>query len=332
MNQSEQYPTQSDISWMTSEREPEWEIKGCCSRRKIATVLATPVGKNCRDAIECFTYYGMHDAPGGKQNPESFRHKDGTVLCVGDETEFVLCWSFLNPWFQNKLLEVGLLDENGYKTNPVELYNGTLRQILIDYKTEYESNEEHVSEYYEKNVDELILSPIRLKQAWMAISTKKGDIVYVRGKKGKLNEGWLFEVQDSSKINYIKPQKDGHKSRSTKTFKVIKKVSNEVYESLPWKRASMWELNQNEIELLSVVASAPQYPAPNTQDPAPNTQYPAPQYPAPQYPEPESEDEMEVDPVEINGITYYKDDKDVLWDPESGDEVGKYVDGKLLAN
>ena len=49
-------------------------------------------------------------------------------------------------------------------------------------------------------------------------------------------------------------------------------------------------------------------------------------------PEPESEDEMEVEPVEIDGITYYKDDKDVLWDPDSGDEVGKYVDGKLVAN
>jgi hypothetical protein len=41
---------------------------------------------------------------------------------------------------------------------------------------------------------------------------------------------------------------------------------------------------------------------------------------------------MEVEPVEIDGITYYKDDKDVLWDPESGDEVGKYVDGKLVEN
>ena len=49
-------------------------------------------------------------------------------------------------------------------------------------------------------------------------------------------------------------------------------------------------------------------------------------------PESEEEDEMEVEPVEIGGITYYKDDKDILWDPQSGEEVGKYVDGKLVAN
>ena len=199
--------------------------------------------------ITDISYYGMHDAPGGNQNPESFRDNEGDVLCVGDKKEFRLSWCFLNPWFETKLMALGLLDENGYKKNPVELQNGSLRQLLIDYKTYCESSDDML-DYLSINIDYLIHSPIRLKQAWMAISTKKGDVVYVRGKKGMLKEGWLFEVQDSSKINYIKTLKYGDKWISTKTFKVIKKVSNEVYESIYAKRASMWELNQNEIALL----------------------------------------------------------------------------------
>ena len=55
MYQIEQYPTQPEASWVTCVDDPEWEIKGCRSRRKRDKVVTTPVGKNCRDARECFT-------------------------------------------------------------------------------------------------------------------------------------------------------------------------------------------------------------------------------------------------------------------------------------
>ena len=177
----------------------------------MSTTVAPEPAQQRTQPITEISYYGIHDAPGGKQ----IQNLLGDVFCVGEETEFRLCWSFLNPWFETKLMELGLLDENGYKKNPVELHNGCLRQLLIDYKT-YCENSDDMLDYLSVNIDYLIRSSIRLKQAWMAISTKKGDIVYVRGKKGKLDEGWLFEVQDSSNINYIKY---GDKFISTKTSK-----------------------------------------------------------------------------------------------------------------
>ena len=49
-------------------------------------------------------------------------------------------------------------------------------------------------------------------------------------------------------------------------------------------------------------------------------------------PEPESEDdeECEVDEVVIDGETYYKDVNDTLYNPDTNEEVGKYVDGKIV--
>ena len=54
----------------------------------------------------------------------------------------------------------------------------------------------------------------------------------------------------------------------------------------------------------------------------------------PKEPEPEEEedDEVEVEEVLIDGTKYFKDAEDVLWDPDSQEEVGKYVDGELVEN
>jgi len=50
-------------------------------------------------------------------------------------------------------------------------------------------------------------------------------------------------------------------------------------------------------------------------------------------PEPESEDEeLDVEEVDIDGKQYYKDGNGIVYDPESSDEVGKYVDGIFVAN
>ena len=52
-------------------------------------------------------------------------------------------------------------------------------------------------------------------------------------------------------------------------------------------------------------------------------------------PEPESEpedEELDVEEVEIDGKKYYKDEQGIVYDPESGDEVGAFVDGGYVAN
>ena len=54
-------------------------------------------------------------------------------------------------------------------------------------------------------------------------------------------------------------------------------------------------------------------------------------------PEPESEEEsddeeLDVEEVDIDGKKYYKDAKGIVYDPESGDEVGAFVDGEYVAN
>jgi hypothetical protein len=50
-------------------------------------------------------------------------------------------------------------------------------------------------------------------------------------------------------------------------------------------------------------------------------------------PEPESEDEeLDVEEVELDGKKYYKDEKGIVYDKESGDEVGAFVDGEYVAN
>ena len=51
-------------------------------------------------------------------------------------------------------------------------------------------------------------------------------------------------------------------------------------------------------------------------------------------PEPEVEDEededLDVEEIEIDGVTYYKTEDGKLFDPETSDCVGKYVDGKIV--
>jgi hypothetical protein len=44
----------------------------------------------------------------------------------------------------------------------------------------------------------------------------------------------------------------------------------------------------------------------------------------------ETDDECEVDEVEIDGETYYKDSDGKLFDPETSEEVGMLVDGKIV--
>ena len=60
----------------------------------------------------------MHDAPGGNQNLDSFKNKDGTQLKTGDIKEFSMPWGFINPFIEKDLLDEGYLTPEGFKQNP----------------------------------------------------------------------------------------------------------------------------------------------------------------------------------------------------------------------
>ena len=47
-------------------------------------------------------------------------------------------------------------------------------------------------------------------------------------------------------------------------------------------------------------------------------------------PEPEDEEVLKVDEVVINGETYYKDENDTIYDPETSEVIGKLVGGKIV--
>ena len=99
----------------------------------------------------------------------------------------------------------------------------------------------------------LIYVGISLK-GWLPISNQEISLEHIKNNsdflvssgsgniKGNPSGGFYFCLTSTTSGN--------DKFISTKAFKVIKKVSNEIYESIYAKRASMWELNQNEIALL----------------------------------------------------------------------------------
>ena len=87
----------------------------------------------------------------------------------------------------------------------------------------------------------------RLKQAYKAISMDEGDIVYVRGKKGSIDEGWLFEVSNT-KIEYI--LKDS-KQWPMLRLKTICKVSDEIYQKITFNPSFQKIKSLERIELLS---------------------------------------------------------------------------------
>ena len=80
----------------------------------------------------------------------------------------------------------------------------------------------------------LVNSRNKLTQAYKAISMKVGDYIYVRGKKGIISEGWLFQLNDTN-IEYVF---ENNKYWSMIKFKTIGMISNDDYLKIHAKRAS----------------------------------------------------------------------------------------------
>ncbi len=188
-------------------------------------------------------YFGMHDAPGGKQSTDCFQRPDGTPLQPGDVKAFLTPWAFMNPYIEAMMLKEGFIEDGEYTQSPdydklVDILKRNIRYL--------KSNP--MLERWLINEDHLVKSRNKLTQAYKAISMKPGDIVYVRGKKGIVSEGWLFEVVNTN----IEYDFTGNKYCPIIKLITICKVSNDNYLKIHAQRASFWSINNaNEQEIIS---------------------------------------------------------------------------------
>ena len=199
-------------------------------------------------------FYGMHDAPGGGQLTNTFLNSDGMPLNVGGKKDFLVPWFFLNPFFEETLFRNGFLGNDGYCQNP----NFTvLKQILqndYDFLNESPVNKKWINVHGDNGYIQSILdSKNKLRQAYMAISMREGDYVYIRGKRGILNQGWLFRVGRSLDFKYKWFKNPGNGSeyyRQFFTLEAVCRVTPTLYDTLQARRASVWKLNDNDTESL----------------------------------------------------------------------------------
>ena len=139
----------------------------------------------------------MHDAPGGKQSRDCFQRPDGTPLQPGDMKAFLTPWAFMNPYLEAMMLKEGFIIDGEYTQSPdydklIDILKRNIRYLKTN----------PILERWLINGYHLVNSKNKLTQAYKAISMKSGDIVYVRGKKGIVSEGWLFEIVDTN-IEYF---------------------------------------------------------------------------------------------------------------------------------
>ena len=189
------------------------------------------------------TFYGMHDAPGGNQREDTFLNENGHNIQVGDEKDFLIPWGCINPFIELELFKEGFLTDAGYTQNP----DYTKFKNIIRYTNNNIRLSPSTQNWVIENEDIVLNSSNRLKQAYMAISMKSGDYIYIRGKKSgrvKIKRGWVFKI--------IEPTKFKYKSLGNSTFssyftlKAICEVPYHIYEKISSHRASIWVLNSIE--------------------------------------------------------------------------------------
>lgn len=184
-------------------------------------------------------FYCMHDAPGGVQNKTTFINKSGRKIENGEIHSVQCPLTFLNPVLEDKLLEE-FVDEEGYIENPD--YD-KLTKIIKDNIAELKLNPELLHLLHRNNEGYIIKSINKLRQSYKFLAMKKGDYLIIRGKKGDLDEAYLFEIIDQTNIFYT------NVNNANTNIKVICKIPDILYHKIYARRASFWEIkNEEEIE------------------------------------------------------------------------------------
>ena len=186
------------------------------------------------------TFYGMHDAPGTKQKNNTFKNENGRPLEPGEEKKFLTPWSFMNPFLEALMIKEGFITDGEPTQDPDYV---KLIEILKS-NIKYLKSNPVLEEWLHPNTEaHIITSKNKLSQAYKAISMKKGDYVYIRGKTGKLDEGWIFKVVNNQ-IDYVFG--DGLYWPMMK-LETVCKVPNDTYLKIHAQRASFWTIINPEV-------------------------------------------------------------------------------------
>jgi hypothetical protein len=187
------------------------------------------------------TYYGMHDAPGTKQNTNAFTKKDGRKIDTGDIHSIMMPWGFMNPFLEKDLFENNFYDiENKCYKKDIDI--DKLQELVGKNKEELE-NIPLLKKWVRNGVTEFVIdSKNKIRQSYMFLSLNRNDYLIIRGKKNDLPEAYVFKVIQPGVIKY------NSRCIPYMTFKVICKVPNEVYKKLEARRASMWKLLERDFK------------------------------------------------------------------------------------
>lgn len=181
------------------------------------------------------TFYGMHDAPGTKQNLNSFKNKDGLRIQKGDIHDIMMPWGFMNPFLEKKLYENGFYCQKS-KCYKKEIDIKKLQEFVKENKKELENISILKKWLKNHNIEGFIESKKKMRQAYMFMSLCENDYLIIRGKKGILEEAYVFQVIEQGLLKYTEDYKP------YMTFKVVCQVPYNVYDKLEPRRASFWKL------------------------------------------------------------------------------------------
>ena len=158
--------------------------------------------------------YAKHDAPGGIQDIKIFER-------LTNENKTRISWGYKEQSVIDNLRSNNLLFNNG-KWNENANY--------IDIKNTIQGSYENISEEH--------LKKNNLMQFWREISIPSNSLIYIRGKTGKLNEGYIVKTLDTNIII--------ENNEMFRKVKIISKVTEEVYKIIYPNRSSIYILKKEE--------------------------------------------------------------------------------------
>ena len=97
---------------------------------------------------------------------------------------------------------------------------------------------------HSNNEEYIINSKNKLKQAYGFLSMKSKDYLVIRGKKGIINQCYLFKVIDQTKIKYLK--KNNNELYTVIKMKVLCELPDSIYKKIYPRRGSFWEIKKKE--------------------------------------------------------------------------------------
>ena len=177
----------------------------------------------------------MHDAPSTKQNLNSFKRKDGTRIQKGDIHDIMMPWGFMNPFLEKKLFENSFYCQKN-KCYKKEIDVKKLQEFIKENNEELEDIPILKKWLKNHNIEGFIKSSKKIKQAYMFMSLHDGDYLVIRGKKGILEEAYVFQVIEQGLLKYTED------CNPYMTFKVVCQVPYDIYDKLEPRRASFWKL------------------------------------------------------------------------------------------